>query len=66
MIFQAVAYHYNADFGVSTRYAYILDPSAVTIAKNFNPDPTTRRRYIHADITFTNPTPVTLDGTQLY
>ncbi len=39
--FSGSSYHYNSDFGVSTRYAYILDPSAVTIAKNFSPDPTT-------------------------
>src|SRR5688572_7076233 len=36
--FSGSSFHYNSDFGVSTRYAYILDPAAaVNISKTFNP-----------------------------
>ena len=60
--FSGSSYHYNADFGVSTRYAYILDPSAITISKNFSPDPTTVGGVSTLTFTLTNPTPVTLSG----
>ena len=60
--FSGSSFHYNSDFGVSTRYAYILDPSVVTIAKNFNPDPTTVNGISTLTFTLTNPTPVTLTG----
>ena len=57
--FSGSSYHYNSDFGVSTRYAYILDPSAVTITKNFSPDPTSVGGISTLTLTLTNPTPVT-------
>src|SRR5688572_29378349 len=57
--FSGSSYHYNSDFGVSMRYAYILDPSAVTIAKNFSPDPTSVGGISTLTFTLTNPTPVT-------
>ena len=60
--FSGSSYHYNSDFGVSTRYAYILDPSAVTIAKNFSPDPTSVGGISTLTFTLTNPTPVTMTG----
>ncbi|MGE5375108.1 MAG: hypothetical protein ACM3XO_08615, partial [Bacteroidota bacterium] len=60
--FSGSSYHYNSDFGVSTRYAYILDPSAVTISKNFSPDPTTAGGVSTLTFTLTNPTSATFSG----
>jgi LPXTG-site transpeptidase (sortase) family protein len=60
--FSGSSYHYNADFGVSTRYAYVLDPSAITISKNFNPDPTTVSGISSLTFTLTNSTSVTITG----
>src|SRR5215213_1631080 len=60
--FSGSSYHYNADYGVSTRYAYILDPSAVTISKNFSPDPTTAGGVSTLTFTLTNPTPAAFSG----
>jgi LPXTG-site transpeptidase (sortase) family protein len=60
--FSGSSYHYNSDFGVSTRYAYVLDPSAVTIAKNFSPDPTTVGGVSTLTFTLTNPTPASFSG----
>lgn len=58
--FSGSSFHYNSDYGISTRYAYVLDPSVVTIAKNFSPDPTTVNGISTLTFTLTNPTPVTL------
>ena len=60
--FSGSSFHYNSDFGVSTRYAYILDPSAVTISKNFSPDPTTTGGVSTLTFTITNPTPSSFSG----
>jgi len=60
--FSGSSYHYNADFGVSTRYAYILDPSAITLSKNFSPDPTTVGGVSTLTFTITNPTSVSFSG----
>src|SRR5215216_1518589 len=60
--FSGSSFHYNSDFGVSTRYAYILDPSAVTISKNFSPDPTTAGGVSTLTFTLTNPTPAAFSG----
>jgi LPXTG-site transpeptidase (sortase) family protein len=60
--FSGSSYHYNSDFGVSTRYAYVLDPSAVTIAKNFSPDPTIVGGVSTLTFTLTNPTSASFSG----
>ena len=60
--FSGSSFHYNSDFGVSTRYAYILDPSAVTISKNFSPDPTTAGGVSTLTFTLTNPTAASFSG----
>jgi LPXTG-site transpeptidase (sortase) family protein len=60
--FSGSSFHYNADYGVSTRYAYILDPSAVTISKNFSPDPTTAGGVSTLTFTLTNPTSASFSG----
>jgi uncharacterized repeat protein (TIGR01451 family) len=38
--FSGSSYHYNSDYAVSYRFANIIDPTTVTIAKAFNPNPT--------------------------
>ncbi len=60
--FSGSSYHYNADFGISTRIANILDPASVTIAKNFNPDPTSVGGISTLTFTLTNPTTGTISG----
>src|SRR5690349_10634834 len=60
--FSGSSYHYNADFGVSTRIANILSPSSVTISKNFNPDPTNASGISTLTFTLTNPTSGTITG----
>jgi LPXTG-site transpeptidase (sortase) family protein len=60
--FSGSSYHYNSDFGVSTRYAYIIDPTAVTISKNFSPDPTTAGGVSTLTFTITNPTSSSFSG----
>lgn len=60
--FSGSSFHYNSDFGVSTRYAYIIDPSAVTISKNFSPDPTTAAGVSTLTFTITNPTSSSFSG----
>ena len=60
--FSGSSFHYNADLGTSTRFAYILDPSAVTLSKSFNPDPTTVGGISTLTFTITNPTPASFSG----
>ncbi len=60
--FSGSSFHYNSDFGVSTRYAYVLDPSAVTLSKNFSPDPTTAGGVSTLTFTISNPTSSSFSG----
>src|SRR5215211_470460 len=61
--FSGSSYHYNADFGVSTRYAYIIDPaSAVNVSKTFNPSPTNAGGISSLIFTLTNSAPVAISG----
>src|SRR6266508_6078905 len=61
--FSGSSYHYNADFGVSTRYAYIIDPaSAVGISKSFNASTTNAGGVSSLIFTLTNSAPVTISG----
>src|SRR5215207_2542689 len=61
--FSGSSYHYNADFGISTRYAYIIDPaSAVNVSKTFNPSPTTAGGISSLIFTLTNSAPVAISG----
>src|SRR5215212_8562481 len=61
--FSGSSYHYNADYGVSTRYAYIIDPaSAVNISKTFNPSPTNAGGISSLIFTLTNSAPVAISG----
>jgi hypothetical protein len=58
--FSGSSFHYNADHGVSTRYVFVLDPTTVTIAKNFSPDPTNINGVSALTFTITNPNDATI------
>ena len=60
--FSGSSYHYNDDFGTSARYAAIVDPSTLTIAKNFSPDPTNVNGISALTFTITNPNPAAVSG----
>jgi uncharacterized repeat protein (TIGR01451 family) len=60
--FSGSSYHYNADYDVSTRYAFILDPSTLTISKNFNPDPANAGGISTLTFTLTNPNAASVSG----
>ncbi|RJP49579.1 MAG: isopeptide-forming domain-containing fimbrial protein, partial [Anaerolineaceae bacterium] len=53
--FSGSSYHYNSDYSVGGRIAVIVDPSLVTISKNFNPDPTNAGGTSVLTFTLTNP-----------
>ena len=59
--FSGSSYHYNADFGISVRYAYVLDPTAVDISKNFSPDTIAPDSTSTLTFTLTNSAPVTVN-----
>ena len=60
--FSGSSFHYNADYGVSTRYAFVLDPSTLTISKNFSPDPTNAGGISTLTFTLTNPNSASVSG----
>jgi uncharacterized repeat protein (TIGR01451 family) len=55
--FSGSSFHYNADFGTSARVAAVVNPSTLTIAKNFGPDPTNVNGVSALTFTITNPNP---------
>ena len=60
--FSGSSYHYNSDFATSSRIASIVDPALVTLAKSFNPDPTTVGGTSTLTFTLSNPNSVALSG----
>ena len=60
--FSGSSYHYNDDFGTSTRFAAVVDPATLTIAKNFSPDPTNVNGISALTFTITNPNPAAVSG----
>ncbi len=60
--FSGSSFHYNSDFGVSTRYVYIIDPTLTSIEKQFVPDTITPGGISTIKFTITNPTPTTISG----
>lgn len=60
--FSGSSFHYNSDFSVSARYVEIVDPSDVTIAKNFSPDPTNVGGTSKLTFLLSNPTGATITG----
>lgn len=55
--FSGSSFHYNSDFGVSSRYAAIVDPSTLTLGKSFSPDPIQVGGVSTLTFTLSNPTP---------
>ena len=60
--FSGSSYHYNADYGVSTRYAQIIDPTTLYLDKNFSPDPIGVNGVSALTFTITNPYNATING----
>ncbi|RJX21500.1 MAG: DUF11 domain-containing protein, partial [Desulfobulbus sp.] len=60
--FSGSSYHYNADYGVGARIANIVDPTNVTITKNFSPNPTNVNGISSLTINLTNPNPGPISG----
>ncbi|MFT3893328.1 MAG: SdrD B-like domain-containing protein [Anaerolineales bacterium] len=61
--FSGSSYHYNSDYGISTRYAQIIDPStAVTIAKAFSPSTIPPGGSSTLTVTLTNTSSTTISG----
>ena len=60
--FSGSSFHYNADFGTSARYAVVVDPSTVGLAKSFAPDPTNVGGISALTFTITNPNAVPVSG----
>jgi hypothetical protein len=60
--FSGSSYHYNADYSTTPRYSQIVDPSAITIAKNFNPDPINPGGVSALTFTITNPYNVSINN----
>lgn len=58
--FSGSSYHYNADFGVSTRFVYVLD--TLPISKAFVPDTTTPGGTSTLVIRIPNPSTGTISG----
>ncbi len=55
--FSGSSFHYNADFGVSTRYAAVVDPPTLSIAKSLSPDPVNVNGVSALTFTISNPNP---------
>jgi len=60
--FSGSSYHYNADFSSGARIANIIDPTTLTISKNFAPDPTSVGGISALTFIITNPNPGALSG----
>ncbi len=60
--FSGSSFHYNSDYGVSTRYTYIIEPSDVTISKSFTPDTITPGGTSTMTIRITNPATSSITG----
>jgi uncharacterized repeat protein (TIGR01451 family) len=55
--FSGSSYHYNADYAANYRIAAILDPTSITISKNFSPDPMYVGGVSRLTFTISNPNP---------
>ncbi len=60
--FSGSSFHYNADYSTGARIANIIDPSIVTIDKNFSPDPTNVGGISVLTFTLSNPNAGQISG----
>jgi LPXTG-site transpeptidase (sortase) family protein len=60
--FSGSSYHYNADFSSSARVAAIIDPTSLTLSKNFVPDPTSVGGVSTLTFTISNPNAASVSG----
>lgn len=61
--FSGSSYHYNSDFGISTRYAEIINPAdSVSISKAFSPSSIPPGGSSTLTVTLTNTAAVTITG----
>jgi uncharacterized repeat protein (TIGR01451 family) len=60
--FSGSSFHYNSDFGTSARFAAIVDPTTLTIEKDFNPDPSNVNGISALTFTIRNPNPAAVSG----
>jgi uncharacterized repeat protein (TIGR01451 family) len=60
--FSGSSYHYNSDYGTSSRIAVVVDPTSLTIEKNFSPDPTNVNGVSALTFTITNPNGAPVSG----
>jgi mucin-19 len=60
--FSGSSYHYNDDFGTSSRVAAVVDPSTLSLTKDFSPDPTNVNGVSALTFTITNPNPAAISG----
>ena len=60
--FSGSSYHYNADFGTSTRYTYIVNPADIKITKKFVPDTILPNGTSILRFTIPNTTTVAISG----
>jgi uncharacterized repeat protein (TIGR01451 family)/fimbrial isopeptide formation D2 family protein len=60
--FSGSSYHYNDDFGTSTRYVVVPDLTKLSIAKSFSPNPTNVNGVSALTFTITNTNSVAISG----
>ena len=60
--FSGSSYHYNADYGVAARYANIVNPTNLPIAKSFSPNPIQAGGVSALKFTITNPYNVAINA----
>ncbi len=60
--FSGSSFHYNANYSANYRIAAIVDPTTLTIAKNFSPDPAYLGGVSRLTFTVSNPNPGAVSG----
>ena len=60
--FSGSSYHYNGDFGISTRFVTVTDPTQASISKAFNPSSITVNGVSRLTITINNTNPAVVSG----
>ncbi len=60
--FSGSSFHYNADFSTSTRFANLIDPTSISISKDFAPDPNNVGGVSSLTFRLTNPNYGSISG----